>query len=183
TDHGWHNLIGKVFSRESFNVFDAMRRIWRVGLDKDSEFAIPEPLAYVPSLRLLLQEKAIGKHAKEVFLAGSPAERAEAAERCAHWLMWFQILAPKQGKIMKVRRLLRRSERRLRQIVDADRKSTRLNSSHRTTSYAVFCLKKKSGERTMVKASTRKCPLGSRRALNGTAARKLSVSITKILCE
>src|SRR5437867_7315512 len=25
----------------------------------------------------------------------------------------------------------------------ADRKSTRLNSSHRTTSYAVFCLKKK----------------------------------------
>ena len=119
TDHGWHNLIGKVFSRESFNVFDAMRRIWRVGLDKDSEFAVPEPLAYVPSLRLLLQEKAIGKHPKEVFLAGSPAERAEAAERCAHWLMWFQILAPKQGKIMKVRRLLRRSERRLRQIVDA----------------------------------------------------------------
>src|SRR5437867_9208798 len=28
-------------------------------------------------------------------------------------------------------------------IVGADRKSTRLNSSHRTTSYAVFCLKKK----------------------------------------
>src|SRR5207248_8709896 len=26
-----------------------------------------------------------------------------------------------------------------------DRKSTRLNSSHRTTSYAVFCLKKKRG--------------------------------------
>src|SRR5437867_12128432 len=28
-------------------------------------------------------------------------------------------------------------------IVTADRKSTRLNSSHRTISYAVFCLKKK----------------------------------------
>src|SRR5207248_7526807 len=27
--------------------------------------------------------------------------------------------------------------------VDGDRKSTRLNSSHRTISYAVFCLKKK----------------------------------------
>src|SRR5207248_10468452 len=27
-------------------------------------------------------------------------------------------------------------------IVDEDRKSTRLNSSHRTISYAVFCLKK-----------------------------------------
>src|SRR5207248_3494650 len=31
----------------------------------------------------------------------------------------------------------------VRRDVDADRKSTRLNSSHRTISYAVFCLKKK----------------------------------------
>src|SRR5207248_6677571 len=29
-----------------------------------------------------------------------------------------------------------------------DRKSTRLNSSHRTTSYAVFCLKKKKNRKT-----------------------------------
>lgn len=119
TDTGWHNLIGKVYARESFNVFDAMRKIWEVGLDKDSEFAIPEPLAYIPSLRLLLQEKVVGKLAKEVFLTGSPAEREEAAVRCGHWLMWFQVLAPQQGKVMKVRRLLRRSESRLRQIVDA----------------------------------------------------------------
>src|SRR5207248_10019952 len=28
-------------------------------------------------------------------------------------------------------------------VIDLDRKSTRLNSSHRTISYAVFCLKKK----------------------------------------
>src|SRR5437867_10194989 len=31
----------------------------------------------------------------------------------------------------------------LEQAVHRDRKSTRLNSSHRTISYAVFCLKKK----------------------------------------
>src|SRR5947209_11242420 len=31
----------------------------------------------------------------------------------------------------------------LRDPVDQDRKSTRLNSSHANTSYAVFCLKKK----------------------------------------
>src|SRR5437867_7567869 len=31
---------------------------------------------------------------------------------------------------------------------EVDRKSTRLNSSHRTISYAVFCLKKKTKERT-----------------------------------
>src|SRR3712207_7845613 len=30
-----------------------------------------------------------------------------------------------------------------RQVVEADRKSTRLNSSHANISYAVFCLKKK----------------------------------------
>src|SRR5207248_10596884 len=30
-----------------------------------------------------------------------------------------------------------------RELVGQDRKSTRLNSSHRTISYAVFCLKKK----------------------------------------
>src|SRR5437867_5940886 len=29
------------------------------------------------------------------------------------------------------------------QVINEDRKSTRLNSSHRTISYAVFCLKKK----------------------------------------
>src|SRR5437867_11809284 len=39
-----------------------------------------------------------------------------------------------------------RSGRRLRAtaaLLNTDRKSTRLNSSHRTISYAVFCLKKK----------------------------------------
>src|SRR6266516_5791366 len=35
------------------------------------------------------------------------------------------------------------AHRRLRQLGRRDRKSTSLNSSHRTISYAVFCLKKK----------------------------------------
>src|SRR5438094_7460478 len=37
-----------------------------------------------------------------------------------------------------------------------DRKSTRLNSSHRTISYAVFCLKKKKNKKTKTKKSTHK---------------------------
>src|SRR5438094_8380899 len=36
-----------------------------------------------------------------------------------------------------------------------DRKSTRLNSSHRTISYAVFCLKKKKKKQTKTKLSTK----------------------------
>src|SRR5437867_7059666 len=40
-------------------------------------------------------------------------------------------------------RMVRRREGEPARRIGADRKSTRLNSSHRTISYAVFCLKKK----------------------------------------
>src|SRR5690242_21322023 len=38
--------------------------------------------------------------------------------------------------------------------MDRDRKSTRLNSSHMSISYAVFCLKKKNERRTPVELTT-----------------------------
>src|SRR5207248_9054110 len=44
-------------------------------------------------------------------------------------------------------RLTRRGWKICRQPPGPDRKSTRLNSSHRTISYAVFCLKKKNRRR------------------------------------
>src|SRR5437762_11699225 len=52
------------------------------------------------------------------------------------------------AKTANTREELRDDERRLKRFVTwvtgrADRKSTRLNSSHRCISYAVFCLKKK----------------------------------------
>src|SRR5256885_7641767 len=40
----------------------------------------------------------------------------------------------------------RASNRRRREVGKADRKSTRLNSSHLVISYAVFCLKKKNAK-------------------------------------
>src|SRR5689334_23896602 len=40
-----------------------------------------------------------------------------------------------------------RQRRRLRAVAGQDRKSTRLNSSHSSISYAVFCLKKKKQNR------------------------------------
>src|SRR5438034_8092909 len=46
-----------------------------------------------------------------------------------------------QGVLDAVRRLLEDGARRI--CVSLDRKSTRLNSSHTVSSYAVFCLKKK----------------------------------------
>src|SRR5258708_11928677 len=39
-------------------------------------------------------------------------------------------------------------------VLDLDRKSTRLNSSHQIISYAVFCLKKKNNKRTNVTSIT-----------------------------
>src|SRR5207244_7314639 len=38
---------------------------------------------------------------------------------------------------------------RIERVVDQDRKSTRLNSSHQIISYAVFCLKKKNNTRSL----------------------------------
>src|SRR5207248_11662184 len=47
-------------------------------------------------------------------------------------------LTPREAQILDLIARGRRSSR-----TKSDRKSTRLNSSHRTISYAVFCLKKK----------------------------------------
>src|SRR5437867_6478312 len=55
----------------------------------------------------------------------SPQERASLAAEIHKYAIAFQVVALEAAE------------------VDADRKSTRLNSSHRTISYAVFCLKKK----------------------------------------
>src|SRR5438552_9153125 len=52
---------------------------------------------------------------------------------------------------------------RPRVVSSPDRKSTRLNSSHQITSYAVFCLKKKK-----IRSSTNTCPLPQRIALIGS---------------
>jgi hypothetical protein len=120
TDGGWHYLIGKVYSRDRCDVFEAMQKIWQAGLNRDAEFSIPRPVTYIPSLRLLLQEKVEGVLAKRLLLDGNASQRFAVAERCALWLTRFQALAPQQGKIMDVQRILRHSERRVRFIVDAN---------------------------------------------------------------
>src|SRR5437762_7100221 len=53
-----------------------------------------------------------------------------------------QLPGPDQGRRRRRRRLERRQPDGRRGL-ERDRKSTRLNSSHRCISYAVFCLKKK----------------------------------------
>src|SRR5207245_7743138 len=61
--------------------------------------------------------------------------------------------------------------RRLR-LLGEDRKSTRLNSSHGSISYAVFCLKKK--KQTYWGKGTQRCPRKASRARGPRAARSRS---------
>src|SRR5216684_4892502 len=65
-------------------------------------------------------------------------ERAAKAERKRH-----PGLTPDRSAIGHLRTREQPDQRRLSGTIGADRKSTRLNSSHGYISYAVFCLKKK----------------------------------------
>lgn len=99
TQNVWHSLIGKVYRNDRLDVFQAMKGIQRAGFGPQDEFSIPEALAYLPSLRLLLQEKVDGPVAKEIFKTKDERIRAVAAERCALWLARFHTLAPKAGPV------------------------------------------------------------------------------------
>jgi hypothetical protein len=101
TQSGRHFLIGKVYRNDRLDVFQAMKGIQHAGFGPQDEFSIPQPLAYLPSLRLLLQEKVEGPVAKEVFKTGDERIRAAAAERCALWLARFHALAPKAGPVAR----------------------------------------------------------------------------------
>jgi hypothetical protein len=99
TINGQHEMIGKVYAKDRADVYDAMKEISRAGFGPEMEFSIPQPLAYVPELRLLLQEKVYGKPAAKIFSQDSKLEHALAAERCAKWLAHFHELGPTSGPV------------------------------------------------------------------------------------
>lgn len=54
-------IIGKVYARgDGAEAFECMSRLWAGGFARDPRLTIPEPLAYIPELRLLLQGRAPG---------------------------------------------------------------------------------------------------------------------------
>jgi len=95
----WHFLIGKVYHKDRSKVFQVMEGIQAAGFGPQDEYSIPQPVAYMPSLRLLLQEKVEGPLAKAIFETGDRKSCAAAAERCGLWLARFHALAPKVGKV------------------------------------------------------------------------------------
>ena len=91
-------MVGKVYAADRVDVYRAMNAIRAAGFGPEDAFSIPEPLAYLPDQRLLLQEKVSGPRVKHVFLTGAEPDRVEAAERCAGWLTRFQASAPRCGQ-------------------------------------------------------------------------------------
>src|SRR6266516_6805293 len=86
TTTGRHELIGKVYAEDRSDVYHAMNEISCAGFGPEKEFSIPQPLAYVRDLRLLLQEKIQGQPVTEIFSNGGGQEQTLAAERCAKWI-------------------------------------------------------------------------------------------------
>jgi aminoglycoside phosphotransferase (APT) family kinase protein len=99
TEKGWHFVIGKVYQIDCPDVFQAMEGIRQAGFGPQDEFSIPQPLAYLPSLRLHVQEKVEGPSAGDIFKTGFKQNQAAAAERCALWLARFHAIAPKAGPV------------------------------------------------------------------------------------
>src|SRR3712207_8559211 len=58
-------------------------------------------------------------------------------------LRQLEVRAALQRRLLEAPAVRRLPVRALELVLDVDRKSTRLNSSHANISYAVFCLKKK----------------------------------------
>jgi hypothetical protein len=116
TEKGWHFVIGKVYNNDCPDLFEAMEGIQEAGFGPHDAFSIPRPLAYLPSLHLLVQEKVEGPLAKEIFKTGDEQTRAAAAERCAQWLARFHSVGPKAGLLFDSRRYLCVVRERARRI-------------------------------------------------------------------
>ena len=107
TATGWDSLIGKVYAADRSDVYHVMVGLNGAGFQPEGLFTIPQPLAYIPDLHLLLQEKVQGPRAKQIFLMGSERERADAAERCARWLAKFHAVGPRSGEVFEATNHLR----------------------------------------------------------------------------
>jgi aminoglycoside phosphotransferase (APT) family kinase protein len=99
TENGWHFLIGKVYRKDRTKFLQMMMNVQEAGFSVRDEFSIPQPFAYLPWLRLLVQERVEGPTAEEVFTSTEEAGRVAAAERCALWLARFHARAPHAGPV------------------------------------------------------------------------------------
>lgn len=93
--HQSYELIGKIYAEDRADLYQAMQAVQCAGFQKDAELSIPQPIAYLPRLQLLLQEKVEGDVASATFLSDDERVYTKASERCGRWLAAFHLAAPK----------------------------------------------------------------------------------------
>src|SRR5919197_2295200 len=111
-------LIGKVYAEERSVVYRVMEEITQAGFGAEDKFAIPQPVAFLPSLRLLLYEKVSGASVRAMIVQSDAADRARAAEQSARWLARFHARAPRSGPVIHVHDQFMSSERAWRVVAD-----------------------------------------------------------------
>src|SRR5690606_33507942 len=136
------------------NISDALREVRMALLEAD--VALPVVKDFIEGVR----QRALGQEVMRSLTPGqefirvvraelervmgeSNADLDLAAQPPAVIMMAGLQGAGKTTTVGKLARFLKERKKKSVMVVSADRKSTRLNSSHVKISYAVFCLKKK----------------------------------------
>ena len=96
-DGGWQSVIAKVFTDDRLDTFSSLEKIYLRGFGSSSEWAVPKPIAYLSSMRILLEEKIEGRHVENVLLSNNEPAQLEAIKRCGVWLAGFHVRAPRVG--------------------------------------------------------------------------------------
>ena len=105
TETGTHGVIAKAHSLDRSDLFEIMQAVVLSGFGPEADLAIPRPLAYLPSLHVLFEEKIRGTAAMDVFLRGNFDEQMATVKRCAIWLAHFHTAAPHVGDMSRLGRL------------------------------------------------------------------------------
>jgi aminoglycoside phosphotransferase (APT) family kinase protein len=114
----FHELIGKIYAVNRSDTYRMMRTMWREGFDQSAKYSIPQPLMYMYSLRLLLQENVAGTSVREIFLGSDRHKQFEAAERSAHWLAYFHKRAPRLTQASPAEKQVARMKRWTRRLAE-----------------------------------------------------------------
>jgi aminoglycoside phosphotransferase (APT) family kinase protein len=112
-------ILGKVYATNRQDVYEFMVALKDAGFDRDADFSIPQPIAYLPALNLLLQELVEGPIARKVLKDDDERVRVGAAEQCGRWLGTFHSRAPRNGQVQEFEDFLADLEKRGQALSEA----------------------------------------------------------------
>lgn len=94
-------VIGKRYAGEGgAAMFELLRELWQNGFGRDPCLTIPEPIAYVPALGLLLQDLARGKDLHHHL--DHPARSLRHVRRAARWLAKLHGMPAARAQLLRL---------------------------------------------------------------------------------